>query len=221
MSERLELAFADAVAELAKRALALVGDQRIAIALAGGPGSGKSTLAKALTDAVSGTVPAQMVPMDGFHMAHAKLEALALVARKGAAETFEAEAFVGFVVQVLDADEPVAGPVYDRSIEDVVADAYEIAPETRVLVIEGNYLLLSEPPWDRLRNLFALAVFLEVPRETVRTRLMKRHAEHGLFTAERNRRHIETVDLPNHDCVAATAGRADVILAIPERCEAP
>jgi hypothetical protein len=51
-----------------------------------------------------------------------------------------------------------------------------------------------------------------VPRETVRARLLKRHAEEGLFTEERNREHIERVDLANYDLVHRCRPRADIII---------
>ena len=50
--------------------------------------------------------------------------------------------------------------------------------------------------------------------ETVRARLMKRHAEEGLFTEERNRAHIERVDLVNYDTVMRSKPRADVAIEI-------
>ncbi len=41
-------------------------------------------------------------------------------------------------------------------------------------------------------------------------RLLRRHAEAGLFTEERNRAHIARVDLPDYDLAEASAGRADI-----------
>jgi pantothenate kinase len=55
-------------------------------------------------------------------------------------------------------------------------------------------------------------VFISVPREKVRARLMKRHAEAGLFTEERNREHIERVDLANYDRVTQSRSRADLVI---------
>ena len=65
-----------------------------------------------------------------------------------------------------------------------------------------------------MRPLLDRAVFIEVPRETVRARLLRRHAEEGLFTEERNRAHIERVDLPNYDLVTASRARADIFIEI-------
>jgi pantothenate kinase len=187
---------------------------RIAIGLAGGPGVGKSTLAVQLVDALNAQTPglAAYVPMDGFHMLHAKLEALGTVADKGAPHTFEGVAFADFLQQSKAAKEDVSGPGYSRKIEDVVQDAFIIAAETRILIVEGNYLLLANSPWRHIKPLLDSAVFIAVPREKVRARLMKRHAEEGLFSAERNREHIERVDLSNYDLVARSRPRADIAI---------
>jgi len=84
----------------------------------------------------------------------------------------------------------------------------------RLLVVEGNYLLLATAPWWQIRPLLDFAAFIDVPRDTVKARLLKRHGEHGLFTAERNREHVERVDLNNFDIVHRSRNRADVIIAI-------
>jgi pantothenate kinase len=61
-------------------------------------------------------------------------------------------------------------------------DAFTAAPETRFLITHGNYLLLSEPPWNDAKALLDLAVFIDVPREIVRNRLMTPQAEEGEST---------------------------------------
>lgn len=196
------------------RDLAAAGSGRLTLGLAGGPGTGKSTLAAELVGALNAETPglAALVPMDGFHMQHAKLEALGTVADKGAPHTFEGAAFADFLMRLKHATGPLSGPGYSRAIEDVVDDAFTVPGATRLLVVEGNYLLLPDPPWDRVRELLDSAVFIAVPRETVRARLLRRHAEHGLFSEERNRAHIERVDLANYDRVAASRRYADIAI---------
>ena len=187
--------------------------KRIAIGLAGGPGTGKSTLAAELVAMLNAVRPGStaLVPMDGFHMKHAKIEAMGQTDRKGAPHTFEGAAFVGFLHHLKQAKEPVSGPGYSRKIEDTVDDAFTVAPDVKVLVVEGNYLLLTQGPWAGVKSLLDYSVFIHVPRELVRSRLMSRHGEEGLFTEERNRAHIERNDLPNYDLVEASRERADVV----------
>jgi pantothenate kinase len=128
--------------------------------------------------------------------------------------TFEGAAFADFLTALKSATGPMSGPGYSRKIEDVVDDAFTVPAETRLLVVEGNYLLLATAPWWRVRPLLDRAVFIEVPREMVRARLMKRHAEEGLFGDERNRAHIERVDLANYDLVLRSKPRADVAISL-------
>jgi pantothenate kinase len=201
--ETLALLRAEAVALLARPGRTVLG-------IAGGPGSGKSTISQRLA-AELGTVAAY-VPMDGFHMKHAKLEALGTAGDKGMPHTFEGAAFADFLERLRSASGPVSAPGYSRKVEDTVDDAVTISATTRLLIVEGNYLLLATAPWWRVRPLLDRAVYLEVPIDVVRARLMKRHGEEGLFTEERNRAHIERVDLVNHDTVQRSRPRADIAI---------
>jgi pantothenate kinase len=203
----------DALALLHREAAALLAQPgRQVLGIAGGPGTGKSTLAQKLA-AELGPIAAY-VPMDGFHMKHAKLESLGTVADKGMPHTFEGAAFADFLERLKSAGEDMSGPGYSRKIEDVVEDAFTVPATTRLLVVEGNYLLLATAPWWRVKPLLDRSVFIEVAREVVRARLMKRHAEEGLFTEERNRAHIERVDLVNYDTVMRSKPRADIAIEI-------
>jgi pantothenate kinase len=65
-----------------------------------------------------------------------------------------------------------------------------------------------------VRPLLDRAIYVEIPREMVRSRLMKRHAEEGLFGEERNRAHIERVDLPNYDLVVRSRPQADIAISL-------
>lgn len=215
-SETLSLDAEQAAEEIAKRAIvaAATHNRRVIVGIAGGPGSGKSTLAAAvigrLNDKIDGS--AARVPMDGFHIRHDRLVELGLEARKGAPETFDPRAFITLLETLRAARKAVPVPSYSRRIEDVVPNAFTIAGNVPILVVEGNYLLLDDPPWDEIRDNLDIAFYIHVPRDLVRARLLKRHAEHGLFTRERNERHVDTVDLANYDLVAASRTRADLVI---------
>jgi pantothenate kinase len=207
-----------AVQFLAQRASAVAeaAGRRVLIGVAGGPGVGKSTIAAEVVVALNAATPdrAALVPMDGFHMRHKKLEALGTVRDKGAPHTFEGAAFATYLTTLKAATGPVSGPSYSRQIEDVVDDAFIVPGTAKILVVEGNYLLLADPPWDAVKPLLDLAAFIHVDREKVRARLMKRHGEAGLFTEERNREHIARVDLANYDLIELSAPRADILIDI-------
>jgi pantothenate kinase len=209
--QSLRLTPDDALVLLEREAAGLIARPgRRVLGIAGGPGVGKSTMAQRLVAALGDV--AAYVPMDGFHMKHAKLEALETAIEKGMPHTFEGAAFVDFLARLKAATGPVSGPGYSRKIEDVVEDAFTVPATTRLLVVEGNYLLLATAPWWQVKPLLDRAVYLEIAPELVRARLMKRHAEEGLFTEERNRAHIERVDMPNYDLVRRSRPRADIAI---------
>jgi pantothenate kinase len=209
----LSLIHDEALAHLEAEARALLARPgRHVLGIAGGPGVGKSTLATALVARLG--AGAAYLPMDGFHMKQAKLEALGTSADKGMPHTFEGAAFAEFLARAKAATGAIQAPAYSRQIEDVIDDAIDIPATARLLVAEGNYLLLSSSPWWAVRPLLDRAVFVEVSRELVEARLLKRHAEAGLFTEERNRAHIARVDLPNYDLVTRSKGQADVVIRL-------
>lgn len=216
-NSRQSLRFApdDALRYLVTHAKALARNpNRSIIGITGGPGVGKSTLAADLVAALNSEQPglAAYVPMDGFHMKHGKLEALGTAHEKGMPHTFEGAAFAEFLEQMKTATGPVSGPGYSRKIEDVVENAFTVEAGVRLLVVEGNYLLLATAPWSRIKPLLDSSVFIDVPREKVRERLLKRHAAEGLFSAERNLEHVERVDLANYDLVRRSRPRADIAI---------
>jgi pantothenate kinase len=211
--QSLRLTPDDALALLHREAAGLLArPERTVLGIAGGPGAGKSTIAQKLVAQLGDA--AAYVPMDGFHMKHAKLETLGTVADKGMPHTFEGAAFADFLERLKFATGPISGPGYSRKIEDTVDDAFTVPATAKLLVVEGNYLLLATAPWWRVKPLLDRAVYLEIPRELVRARLMKRHAEEGLFTEERNRAHIERVDLVNYDTIQRSRPRADIAIEL-------
>ncbi|MCS6760087.1 MAG: hypothetical protein MO852_15010 [Candidatus Devosia euplotis] len=106
---------------------------RIAIGIAGGTGTGKSTLAAEIVTMLNATHPgsAQLVPMDGFHVRHAKLQAVGQVDFKGAPHTFEGAEFVSFLHRLKAATAPMSSPGYSRKIEEVVEDGFTVGPDVR------------------------------------------------------------------------------------------
>ncbi|MEX0859765.1 MAG: nucleoside/nucleotide kinase family protein [Cucumibacter sp.] len=218
MPDRISGNFADAVGDIRDLAVKMASARRgrVMIGIAGGPGAGKSGLAEAVCDAAWPGLPAQVIPMDGFHMRQKKLQRLGLAGDKGAPHTFEAERFIEFVARLRTARRAMPGPAYSREIEDVVPDAYVVSRKERLLIVEGNYLLLDKEPWRVLRDLFDLTIFVSLSRKRAKARLAKRHAEGGLFSDEHIARHVEEVDMVNFDLVAKTASRADLILEITD-----
>src|SRR5689334_15907880 len=138
------------------QALAATGSRRL-LGICGAPGAGKSTLAQRLVGALGDR--AVLVGMDGFHLAQRELRRLGREQRKGAPDTFDAAGYVDLIRRLRrngaeqgDA-ETVFAPEFRREIEEPIACAVPVAPEVPLVVTEGNYLLLPEPPWGALRAL--------------------------------------------------------------------
>lgn len=176
MSTRL----AHNVGEIVRRIDTLPHDAgRSLIAIAGAPGSGTSTVAQAVVSAlVARGDDAVLVPLDGFHLDDRLLEPRGLLPRKGAPETFDFGGFLSTIGRVRT-EPTVVIPVFDRSREIAIAGADEIAPETRIVIVEGNYLCLDEDPWRALAPLWDLSVYLDVPVATLKLRLVERWLSHG------------------------------------------
>ena len=162
---------------LVQRIKTLSGQDRKLIAIAGAPGSGKSTLAEDLAHKLGPT--AAVMPMDGFHLDNDTLHAMELFHRKGAPETFDADGFVALIKR-LRGDDTVPYPTFDRDADRTVPDGGQINETTRIVLVEGNYLLLNQFPWDSLAGLFDMTVRLVVNHETLAARLITRWIDHGL-----------------------------------------
>lgn len=181
---------------------------RFLTAVAGPPGAGKSTLAGDIAKAIG--VSARVIPMDGFHLDNAVLDALGLRARKGAPETFDALGFV-HLMRRLRAGSDAAIPVFDRGMDLARAGADLVTHQHKYLIVEGNYLLLNDAPWCDLTPLFDLTVFIDVPEAELDRRLVARWDHYGK-TPYDARRWIDSNDMPNIRRVTQGSRQADIVI---------
>lgn len=184
------------------------GDRHI-IAIAGPPGSGKSTLAAWLEQRLNAKLAgyAAIFPMDGFHYDDLVLVARGMRSQKGAPETFDIDGFVHMLGRLrLNAAKEIAVPIFDRSIETARAGAQIIPQSIRLVIVEGNYLLLDRDGWNGLD--FDITVMLDVPRETLHQRLTARWIEHAK-TAEEIALQVDANDMVNVDLVQKSSRTAD------------
>ncbi|MGB3553836.1 MAG: AAA family ATPase [Jannaschia sp.] len=193
----------EAILDRISKWLHVLDGPRAVVALAGPPASGKSTLAEALAARVGGAV----LPMDGFHLDNRVLEPRGLLTRKGAPETFDLGGLARTVAALRTGAE-VIHPVFDRAREIALAGAGVIAAGTRVVIVEGNWLLLDAPGWRELGP-WDLTVRLEVPDDVLRARLSERWMH---LPDSEARTKIEGNDLPNAARVRDGSRAADLVL---------
>jgi pantothenate kinase len=197
---------------LVDRAVALSRSSRAVLGIAGAPGAGKSTLA---ADLVAAAGPAAAwVPMDGFHLADAALDRLGLRDRKGAPETFDGWGYLALLRRLsAETTHPVYAPDFARDLEQPIAGSIAVGPAIRLVVTEGNYLLLDQEPWTLVRQALTEVWYVEVP-ETVRMRrLVARHVAFGKEPAAA-RAWIEAVDEPNARLVERGRPAADLVVGL-------
>ena len=187
------------------------GGGRVIAALAGAPGSGKSTVAERLCDALNARAPgtAAVLPMDGYHYDDLHLVPAGLRPRKGAPETFDVGGLYHTLKRLRARDEAfVAVPVFDRDIEIARAGARMIPAEVPVIIAEGNYLLLGQEPWARLRPMFDVAVLVDVPEPVLHARLTALWRHYDL-TPDEIAWKLDGNDLPNGRFVMAESRGED------------
>lgn len=189
---------------LLPRILALPGD-RVIVGIAGPPGAGKTTLAAALAPSLDS---AAVVPMDGFHLANDELDRLGLSRRKGAPETFDSLGYVALLRRLRSASELVYAPSFDHVMNEPIAGSIPVPPSVRVVVTEGNYLLL----WPAARALLDLSIYIDVAVSEERVAgLIERQIAKGLTPSDAAE-WVHRSDESNARLIATTASLADVSL---------
>jgi pantothenate kinase len=191
------------------------GRDRIVVGVAGAPGSGKSTAAEALVAALGGD--AALLPMDGFHLSNAQLARLGSRDRKGAPDTFDAEGFTATLARIRTAGagrpgaHTVYAPAFYREVDESFAASVAVLPDTRIIVTEGNYLLLDSHGWAGVAPLLDVSLYVGVDHEVRMRRLVARHERFGM-THEQAVAWAGGTDERNAVLIEATRGRADHLL---------
>lgn len=203
--------------------------RRVVVGLVGLPGAGKSTLAARLVaglDASAGPGTALALGMDGFHLTRAQLARLPdpaqALARRGAPWTFDAQALAERLRALRAMPDPAPGggasirwPDFAHGVGDPVPDAIAVPASTRLVLLEGLYLLHRADGWN-LDGLLDTCAYLDIGLEPALERLTQRHmATWGLDRAQATAR-VEANDRLNAQTVAATRHRADWLL--PAHC---
>ncbi len=179
---------------------------RFIVAIAGPPASGKTTLARDLQRHLG--AGARVVAMDGFHYDDAVLTAQGHLARKGAPHTFDV-AGLRHCLERIRAGDTVAIPVFDRQLELSRAAADVVLPTDRIILVEGNYLLLDAEPWSGLAAMFDVRILLRASEAVLTARLLARWQHYGRADGPDR---VRTNDLPNARTVLTQSTGADLVL---------
>lgn len=198
-------------------------ERRIVAFLAAPPATGKSTLAQFL-EHLSKEHPnltkVRAVGMDGFHYPNDYLEThvalrdgetIPLKSIKGAPETFDVDGLQAKLRAVRRAE--AKWPIYDRQIHDVVPNAETV--DAKIILIEGNWLLLKDPRWTNIRILADYSVFIKAEPGLLKERLIQRKVQGGL-SREEAEAFYESSDRRNVELALQESGLADEIWEMQE-----
>lgn len=192
----------------------LRGAGRVVLGIAGAPGAGKTTVAEQLVAALGDA--AVHVPMDGFHLSDAALSRLGILDRKGAPETFDARGYGALLERIrTDMTHTVYAPAFDRDIEQPIAGSVAVQPWHRIVVSEGNYLLLPDAPWVEVAAHFAAVWYVDIDQQVRLERIIERHVRFGKSIGAA-RAWVEAVDEQNALLVRQSRDRADVVVDVTD-----
>lgn len=191
--------------------LKAVKSDRMIVAIAGAPASGKSTIAESLVAQLNEYEDglAALAPMDGFHLDDGLLKAKGLFDVKGAPDTFDVGGFKSLVMRLAqNVEAEIIVPLFDRDLEISRAGARSIGSGVKIVIIEGNYLLLDQAPWADMRAYYDLTVYIDVPQEVLMQRLVQRWQSYD-YTPVMIEQKLSVTDMPNVELVVGHSLYAD------------
>jgi pantothenate kinase len=184
---------------------------RTIIGIIGKPGGGKSTLSKYLLKGMDPTL-VSVVPMDGFHLSNKVLKELGRSDRKGAQDTFDVKGFTTLIQRIkMDSRDPIYYPVFDRSIEESIAAQGVVYPSTRVVIVEGNYLMHDRDGWQEISPLLDQRWYAFLDEDLRISRLISRHIAFGK-DPESAKAWAKGSDQINAELIETGVGRCDFIV---------
>jgi pantothenate kinase len=152
---------------------------------------------------------ATMLPMDGFHLYRSQLDAMEdpkeAHARRGAPWTFDPSRFLKCLQTLREEVLPVSlssmllhitlcfdwslkhlclqgsvyAPSFDHGVGDPVENDIFVKPQHKIVIVEGNYLLLEEDAWRDIRALFDEKWFIDIDIDVSMQRVLQRHVATG------------------------------------------
>ncbi|XP_010522764.1 PREDICTED: putative uridine kinase C227.14 isoform X2 [Tarenaya hassleriana] len=204
-------------------------DTKRLVGLAGPPGAGKSTLANEVVSRVNKLWPqkacsfdsevtppdvAIVLPMDGFHLYRSQLDAMEdpkeAHSRRGAPWTFDPAQLLNRLKKLRN-EGSVYVPSFDHGVGDPVEDDIFISLQHKVVIVEGNYVLLEDGIWMDISEMFDEKWFIDVDLDTAMQRVERRHISTGKPPDVAKWR-IEYNDRPNAELIMKSKTNADVMI---------
>ena len=187
--------------------------ERVLIGIIGKPGAGKSTLSKFLL----AKLPKEfvtVVPMDGYHLSNKVLKDLKRADRKGAPDTFDVAGFISLVKRIRsEQTQNIYYPIFDRAIEESISAQGVVTSATKVVIIEGNYLLHDDGGWEVCNDLLDESWMVDVDEDKRISRLISRHIAYGK-EPEAAKAWAKGTDEVNAKLIERGRNRADFVVAI-------
>ena len=186
---------------------------RALVGIVGKPGAGKSTLSAYLLEELKSS-EITVVSMDGYHLSNAVLQELGRADRKGAPDTFDVAGFASLLQRIRsEKSVDIYYPVFDRSIEESIAAQGVVTQETKVVIVEGNYLLHDTGGWEAIADLLDEIWFIDVDDEKRLERLIARHIAYGK-SPEDAQSWSRGSDEVNARTIAAGRSRAHAVITL-------
>jgi pantothenate kinase len=110
-------------------------------------------------------------------------------------------------------DRTVYAPGFERVLEQPIAAAVAVDPPVRLVITEGNYLLLQQDPWCEVRSILEEVWYVEADDSLRVDRLVDRHVEFGK-TPDAAQEWVLRSDEANARIVASARDRADLVVSM-------